>query len=297
MIKAKVLGRPIPVVSGLAEIAADYDVVLCDVWGVLHNGLVAHAAASDALTRYRAGGGEVVLLSNAPRPGEGVVRQLDRLGVPRTAFDAVMTSGDLTRATVAARRDEIVHHIGPERDKGIFAGLDLKFGALDSADYVVCSGLHDDERETAQDYRDRLRVMRERGLAMICANPDLVVERGHRLIPCAGAIALAYEEMGGEVFYAGKPHRPVYEAALALAQRLRPERPLHQRRVLAVGDAIRTDIAGAARFGIPSLLVLRGIHAGELELDRDGVRSSHVQDWCTRQEAQPDLVMETLRWM
>jgi HAD superfamily hydrolase (TIGR01459 family) len=284
-------------IAGLDEIADRYDVILCDVWGVLHNGLVAYAAAAEALTRFRAQrDGAVVLLSNAPRPGWGVVRQLDRLGVPRTAYDAVVTSGDLARQAVIDRRGQSVHHIGPERDKPIFAGLDLRLAPIETADYVVCSGLRDDERETVEDYRPGLEILRTRRAPMICANPDLVVERGHRLIPCAGAIGLAYEEMGGAVLYAGKPHPPVYEVALSVAANILHGRPLLRPRVLALGDAIRTDIAGAVRVGLPSLLVARGIHANEMNLDARPFPSSHVQDWLGRQEARPDWAMETLIW-
>jgi HAD superfamily hydrolase (TIGR01459 family) len=283
-------------VQSLSEIAARFDVLLCDVWGVMHNGLVAYPAASDALSRFRTGGGVVILVSNAPRPGTAVVRQLDRLGVPRTAYDAVLTSGDLTRAEIGRRDGQAVHHMGPERDKPIFAGLEARLGSLDEAAYVVCSGFFDDEHETVDDYKERLDWMRERGLPMICANPDLVVERGHRLIPCAGAIALAYEEIGGDVFYAGKPHRPVYEEALTMAEKLLGGVPVARSRVLAVGDAIRTDIAGAQRFGLFSLLVARGIHAQELIKEGQPLASSHVQDWVTRQEARPNAIADTLAW-
>ncbi|HEX8164612.1 MAG TPA: TIGR01459 family HAD-type hydrolase [Beijerinckiaceae bacterium] len=290
---------PIPLVSGLEEIASRYDVVLCDVWGVIHNGIEASAPACEALSRFRAGGGCcAILITNAPRPGSAVVGQLDRLAVPRRSYDAVVTSGDLTRAIVAQRRGEVVHHVGPERDKPIFSGLEVRFGTLDEADYVVCSGLFDDTRETADDYRPMLERMRARSLWMLCANPDLLVERGRQLIPCAGAIATAYEAIGGEVFYAGKPHRPIYEAALRLAGKALG-RAVEPARVLAVGDAIRTDIAGARKFGIPSLLVARGIHAGELRLD-EGLGasrlSSHVQDWLTRQSARPNAIMDRLVW-
>ena len=286
----------IALVAGIRGLAPRYDLILCDIWGVLHNGLVAFAPASEALTRFRAAGGRVVLVSNAPRPGAGVAGQLDRVGVPRTAYDGIITSGDLTRAAVIERKGQIVHHLGPERDLPIFEGLDVEFGDLESADYVVCSGFHDDERETVEDYRDALRRMQERNLWMICANPDLVVERGHTLIPCAGAIAALYEEMGGEVYYAGKPHRPIYEAALARAARLAGDDEIFPERVLAVGDALRTDIAGAVAFGIESLLIARGIHATELKLDRAPLNSSHVQDWLTGQSVRPDFVVDKLVW-
>ncbi len=282
-------------IEGLEPLAGRYDLILCDVWGVLHNGVRVYEAASDALTRFRQKGGRVVLVSNAPRPGSSVQEQLDGFGVPRTAYDAIVTSGDLTRFAIQERIAEVVHHLGPPRDAPMFDGLDVRFGAIEEADYVVCSGFDDDERETVEDYRVRLEAMLGRKLLMICANPDLVVERGHRMIPCAGAIALAYEEMGGEAYYAGKPHRPVYERALAVASELNGS-PIGKERVLAIGDAIRTDIAGAAGFGVDSLLIARGIHTEELGLHGGGLVSQHVQDWLERQSARPTAVIEYLAW-
>ena len=148
--------EPVRFIAGLEEIASRYDVILCDVWGVIHNGIQAFAQACEALTRFRERGGSAILITNAPRPGSAVVGQLDRLAVPRASYDGVVTSGDLTRRIVGERKHQIVHHIGPERDKPIFAGLDLRFGDLDHADYVVCSGLFDDTVETAEDYRPAL---------------------------------------------------------------------------------------------------------------------------------------------
>lgn len=289
-----VLSRPFHV-EGLQPLADRYDLVLCDVWGVLHNGVKAYEAASDALTRFRAKGGRVVLVSNAPRPGASVGTQLDGFGVPRTAYDAIVTSGDLTRLAIQERIATIVHHIGPPRDMPIYNGLDVRFGSIDEADYVVCSGFDNDEEETVEDYRAPLEAMLRRDLLMVCANPDLIVERGHMILPCAGTIALAYEEMGGKVFYAGKPHGPVYDQALSVAAGLKG-RTVPKERVLAVGDAIRTDIAGAAGFGIDSLMIARGIHAEELGLHKGDLVSDHVQDWVDRQPVQPTAFTEVLSW-
>jgi HAD superfamily hydrolase (TIGR01459 family) len=282
-------------VEGLQPLSDRYDLVLCDIWGVLHNGLKAYEAAGEALTRFRAGGGLVVLVSNAPRPGTSVGAQLDGFGVPRSAYDAIVTSGDLTRLAIEERIRQVVHHIGPPRDLPMFEGLDIRFGAIEEADYAVCSGLEDDEVQSAADYRPRLEAMLRRDLLMICANPDLLVERGDRIVPCAGAIGLAYEEIGGSVYYAGKPHRPIYERALAQAADL-AGREIAKPRVLAIGDAIRTDIAGAAAFGIDSLLIARGIHAEELNLHRGELVSQHVQDWVDRQTARPQAITTTLSW-
>jgi HAD superfamily hydrolase (TIGR01459 family) len=246
-----------------SALAADYDVVLSDVWGVVHNGVAAFPEACDALSHYRAGGGAVILITNAPRTGEAVARQLDGFGVPRAAYDGVVSSGDVTRNVVAERKGQSIFHLGPQRDISIFSGLDVHFAPVETADYVVCSGLFDDEAETAEDYRDLLGIMRARSLFMVCGNPDVVVERGERLVYCAGAIADLYAKLGGEVLYAGKPHRPIYDNALQKAESRRGG-PAALQRVLAIGDSLRTDLKGAAALGIDCLFVTAGIHAEEL---------------------------------
>jgi HAD superfamily hydrolase (TIGR01459 family) len=251
------------IVDHFATLAPDYDVVLCDVWGVVHNGIAAHQEAGEALTRFRERGGTVVLVSNSPRPGVPVTRQLDRFGVIRSAYDAVVTSGDVTRGVLAERPGAKVFHVGPERDLPIFEGLDMRFTALEAADLVVCSGLFDDETETPEDYRDLLGKIRARGLLMVCANPDVVVERGDELAYCAGAIADLYAAMGGAVIYAGKPYRPIYDLALAKGAELRGS-AVALARVLAIGDSVRTDFTGALAVGIDCLFVTAGIHAEEL---------------------------------
>jgi HAD superfamily hydrolase (TIGR01459 family) len=246
-----------------STLAAGYDVVLCDVWGVVHDGVAAFPEACDALARYRAGGGTVILITNAPRTGESVARQLDGFGVPRAAYDGVVSSGDVTREVVAHRRGQSLFHLGPQRDISIFSGLDVHFAPVESADYVVCSGPFNDEVETAEDYRDLLGLMRARSLFMVCGNPDVVVERGERLLYCAGAIADLYASFGGEVLYAGKPYRPIYDNALRKAESQRGG-PIALRRVLAIGDSLRTDLKGAGALGIDCLFVTAGIHAEEL---------------------------------
>ena len=235
--------EPIPLIDGLSSLVSRYDLILCDVWGVLHNGVSAYPRLP---TRCRAfaKGGRVVLVSNAPRPGPRSRRSSTSSACPARPMTPSSPPGDLTRLAIEERPGQVVHHIGPPRDMPIFEGLDVRFGPIGEADYVVCSGFDNDERETIEDYASRLEAMRARELLMVCANPDLVVERGDMIVPCAGTIALAYEEMGGAVFYAGKPHRPVYERALAVASELSGQ-AIPKERVLAVGDAIRTDIAGA----------------------------------------------------
>jgi HAD superfamily hydrolase (TIGR01459 family) len=290
---------PIPTLDGLAQVAERYDLLLCDVWGVLHDGQKAHVPAGEALIRFRGLPGarprRVRDQDHPARPGDGVGRILDRFGVPREAYDAILTSGDLTRELIAGRPGARIRHLGPERDLGIFQNLDLSLVPEEEADLVVCTGLFDDRSETADDYRDELMRLAARGLTMICANPDLVVESGNRLIPCAGLLAAAYAELGGGVIYAGKPHRPVYEAALAKGAELTGA-PVDPGRVMAIGDAIRTDIAGARGFGIASLLVARGIHAEELGVSAEHHRLGDVAEWLGRQAVHPDAVIERLVW-
>jgi HAD superfamily hydrolase (TIGR01459 family) len=249
--------------ENFSTLAGGYDAVLSDVWGVLHNGVAATPPACDALTRFRSQGGTVMLITNAPRPGEVVTHFLDKVGVPRSAYDGIVSSGDVTRAVMAARPDKAVFHIGPERDLPIFDGLGLDFVTREQADYVVCTGLRNDEVETPESYRAELGELRRRRMFMLCGNPDLVVERGEKLIYCAGALADLYGTLGGEVFYAGKPHRPIYDLALERVAALRGGAPARQR-VLAIGDSIRTDLKGATEFGIDCLFVTAGIHAEEL---------------------------------
>jgi HAD superfamily hydrolase (TIGR01459 family) len=250
------------IIERFALLAQDYDVLLSDVWGVVHNGIAAFPQACEALARFRAERGPVILITNAPRAGESVQRILDRLGVPRDAYDAIMSSGDVTRGIVKARLSQRVFHLGPPRDQSIFAGLDVTFAPAETADYVVCSGLFDDTVETPDNYGGLLTAMRARTLSMVCANPDIVVERGDELVYCAGALADAYAALGGEVLYCGKPYAPIYQAAFAKAAAIRGGTP-PRHRVLAIGDSVRTDLRGAASFGVDCLFVISGLHAEE----------------------------------
>ncbi len=286
---------PPPFSSHFAPLASSYDTVLSDVWGVVHNGVAAAREACDALTRFRERSGTVVLITNAPRPGDVVARStLDRLGVPRGAYDGIVSSGDVTYALIAARGGQRVFHVGPPRDLPIFEGLDAPLVPLESADYVVCSGLTDDTVETPQDYRELITRMRTRGLTMICANPDVVVERGDALVYCAGAIADLYAAAGGEVIYAGKPYRPIYEQALAIAETARG-RAVERHRVLAIGDSVRTDLKGAAAFGVDCLFLTAGIHAEELG-GRDSPDAATLADLFTAAGVLPKAVMHRLVW-
>jgi HAD superfamily hydrolase (TIGR01459 family) len=213
-------------VERLRDLVDGVEVILSDIWGVVHNGLESFPEACEALHTYRQRGGTVILITNAPRPADSVQRQLRKLGVADETYDAIVSSGDLTRNFVADHPGKKMFWLGPERDNSIHRGLDPVMAPLEQADYIVCTGLFDDETESAEDYRAMMLQARERKLPLICANPDIVVERGDRLIYCAGAIAELYRELGGEVIFYGKPHRPIYERAMALAaeRRGRPTR-------------------------------------------------------------------------
>jgi HAD superfamily hydrolase (TIGR01459 family) len=247
----------------LSAHAGDFDVVLCDIWGVLHDGVSDHREAGAALARFRDGGGTVVLISNSPRTAPAVADQLDGVGVVRAAWDGIVTSGDLTAYELTRRGIRRLHHVGPPRDIRTFAGLGVDLVGVAEAEIAVVTGLDDDDHETPDDYRERLAAIAARGLTLICANPDRVVERGDRLIWCAGALADIYREIGGEVVYAGKPYPAIYRAALAVAGSLRPTAIVRER-VLAIGDAVATDLRGALDYGIAALFVSGGIHGAEL---------------------------------
>lgn len=247
----------------LEALAGRYDLLLCDVWGVIHNGEVAFPQACDALARFRAGGGTVCLITNSPRPSDDVAVQLDALHVPRACYDAIVSSGDVTRAVIAERPGQRAFHLGPARDLPIFAGLDVTRVDAETADYMVCSGLFDDTSETPDDYTALLQKLRARNLFMLCANPDVMVERGETLIYCAGALADAYAAMGGEVLFAGKPHQPIYARSLERARTVRGGGKIVPERILAIGDSIRTDLTGAHAFGVDFLFVASAIHAAD----------------------------------
>jgi HAD superfamily hydrolase (TIGR01459 family) len=249
----------IPLLQTIAPLVEDTRAWLVDVWGVMHDGVRPFAAACDACERFRQQGGLVVLLSNSPRPRDGVAAQLDRIGVARASWDVIVTSGDVARVLIEDFAGRPIVHLGPERDLPIFAGIGVERVGPDRGEAVVCTGLFDDERETPDDYAETLAACAARGLPMICANPDIAVERGGRLVYCAGALARAYEELGGAVKYAGKPYRPIYELAFATLETLRAGSSAPGR-LLAIGDGVNTDIAGAAAVNVPSVFVASGVH-------------------------------------
>ncbi|HEY8615673.1 TIGR01459 family HAD-type hydrolase [Phenylobacterium sp.] len=249
--------------SGLSEIADRYDVILSDIWGVIHNGREAFPGAVDALGRFNGERGPVILISNAPRPNGPVVEQLgEQFAVPQGTFAEVVTSGDATRVLLAERAPGPAWKIGPDRDWPLYEGLGLEEAPLDAAKFISCTGPFDDEADTPEDYRDDFRKAIARGLEMVCANPDIVVQRGDKLIYCGGALAQLYEALDGRVLMAGKPHPAIYDLALARAAE-RLGRPVDRSRVLCIGDGLGTDIRGANAQKLDVLFIANGIHGEE----------------------------------
>lgn len=250
--------------SGLSAIASNYDAILSDVWGVVHNGVEAHPEAVDALARYRRQGGRVVLITNAPRPSPPITEFLDDLGVSRDSYDAIVSSGDATRLVLEDYRGTTIHYIGPPKENdGLFTGLDIALGPAEQAAALVVTDL-DHEWDTPDLYRERMSLWLKRNLVMIVANPDRVVEHGDRLKYCGGALGDLYEALGGMITMVGKPYKPIYEEALRLAGGA-AGRSLDRSRILAIGDSVRTDATGAAAMGLDLLFITGSIHAAELD--------------------------------
>lgn len=283
---------PIPILDSISNLARQYDVWLTDIWGVMHNGVSPFANAVEACQRFRKTGGTVILISNSPRTWDKAAEQLGEIGVADDCYDAIVTSGDATRRMVAAYEGKTIYHLGPERDLSYFDGLGVTLGTVQESEAVVCSGLFHDAIETPDDYKDLLAEIRQRNLPMICSNPDLIVERGDRLIYCAGSLAKAYEALGGETLYGGKPHPPIYQLALARVKDVRGEVP--PQAILAIGDGLHTDIPGAAKAGLDSLFIASAVHVPG---GKDGALDRAVLDsLLTENEARPVAAMSELIW-
>ena len=282
---------------GLSMIASDYDGILCDVWGVVHNGVRVNPGASETLSRFREQGGRVVLITNAPRPSAPIYDQLDSLGCPRTAYDTIVTSGDVTHGLLKAYEGDTVVHIGPERDYTLYEGTGLAAVEDDArapdGGLIVCTGLYDDVDETPEDYHDRFRSLISRGFSMVCANPDVVVERGNTLIWCAGALARDYAALGGKVQILGKPYKPIYDRAIGELERLSGQAQ-DRAKVLAIGDGLPTDIKGACGQGLDVLFITAGIHAadfGAAEMPDGGLVKDRLEsEGLSARAAMPRLV-------
>ena len=255
-----------PLASTGRELSMRFPVWLCDIWGVVHNGEKAHLAACDALQKHREKGGIVILITNAPRPFHAVIEQLAGLKVPRDSYDAIVTSGDVTRELVMAHESGKVFFLGPERDAPLRQGLSVEWSDVAHADAVLCTGLYDDKNDKLEDYDELLGEILSRDLKMICANPDIVVQFGTRLIPCAGALAKKYREMGGKVEMAGKPFAPIYQLSIARAANIAGHL-IERKNVLAIGDGMQTDIAGGRNYNLAVAFITGGIHDDEIGSD------------------------------
>jgi HAD superfamily hydrolase (TIGR01459 family) len=291
----------LPTVANLSALAGGYDAILCDVWGVLIDGARHFAAAANALRAFRAGGGTAVLITNASRPSQQVRGQLEELGLPADCYDDLVSAGELTLREIVARKGEACHHLGPRRDKGLFEaagrllGAPLRLVGPNEADYVVCTGLIDEDRETPEDYDARLEELRRRGLMMLCANPDIVVEVGDRLYWCAGALAQRYVAMGGAAKMFGKPHAPIYEAALARVDALKCA-PTPRGRVLTIGDGADTDLRGAGAAGLDCLFITRGVHREELYGEGEDLDRRALARLLARAKTKPVALAREVVW-
>ena len=284
--------EPIPLIGSIAELATTSEAWLVDVWGVMHNGEKPFLAACEACRKFRMAGGYVVLVTNAPRPAQSVIAQMNKIGVPQNAYDGLVSSGDVTRGLVEAWQDKPIHHLGPDRDRSLFEGLSVNFATSIEAEVVVCTGLFDDVTETPADYQTTLKGFERRGIVMICANPDIRVQRGDTIYYCAGALAEAYEELGGEVIYSGKPHLPIYELARGIVDQGK-QRAVPRERIIAIGDGVLTDIPGAAAAGLRSLYVASGIHVE----DADALDSAQLEGlFADLPVGRPVAAMKALAW-
>ncbi len=242
----------------MQALSARYPVWFCDIWGVVHNGVTPYEAAGQALAQHRRNGGIVILVTNAPRTSKDVVLQLNHLGVTPESYDHVVTSGDVTRTLMTDHARGKAFYLGPPRDTSIFEGLHVERVALKEANAVLCVGLVNDATETPEDYKSLLGEMKALGLPMICANPDKIVRKGNRLQFCAGALAEAYDAIGGTVLMAGKPFTPIYVLAKHVAETI-AGRTFPKEEILAIGDGPETDIRGAADFGLDVVLIADGV--------------------------------------
>jgi HAD superfamily hydrolase (TIGR01459 family) len=284
-----VVPTPIPILSGLAEIASSRRAWFCDVWGVLHDGVTAFPSAVEACRAFKRQGGEIILVSNSPRPYPPVLDHLRGAGVPDDCYTALVTSGDVTRGFIEAYSAEPIFHLGPERDTCLFDGLNVQFATAANAAVAVCTGFFDEDNETPEDYEDMLASLADRGVPMICANPDLVVERGAKLLPCSGLLAQRYAALGQIVIQAGKPHKPIYHAAMR-----RLSKPLPPGALLAIGDGIHTDIEGACAQGIDSIYIASRVNLGDAA--EGGLTQAALDGLFTGKPFRPAAAMPQLRW-
>jgi HAD superfamily hydrolase (TIGR01459 family) len=286
----------VPILTECRDVLLSYDIIVSDVWGVVHDGLRAHEAACAALAKAREAGVTVVLLSNAPGTNAMVAPVLDEKGVPRSCWDALVTSGDITRKRLVETGLSRIFHIGNEQEKGVFTGLGVRLTGEEDCQIIVATELHDDRRETPESYRPLLARLAKRGLPFLCGNPDYVVHVGDDLLPCAGALAVIYQELGGTVFWAGKPHRPAFDAALSAAVALRsPHHTGVAHKLLMIGDTVRTDLAGARDCGMDALFVVGGVHRDET-MPGGIINGARIASLCVEAGVSPVAATAALAW-
>ena len=280
------------ILPGFSAVATRYDIALIDLWGVVHNGKTPYPGVLDCLEQMRVAGITRIFLSNAPRRASAVAQQIGGFGIPRNAYDHIVSSGGVT---FDALRDGLpallgrsrYFYCGPEKDMHFLEGLEFTpVRGIEEATFLLVAGLRRDETERAEDYDDTLRFALSRDLPLVCVNPDISVMRGTRILPCAGAIAARYSVLGGRVIQFGKPFAPAYEACM-------DGRSVPRSRVVAIGDSPRTDIAGANAFGIDSIFVTGGLHQKDVGNPIDVNRlAKFIDDSGTC----PTAVLPELRW-
>ncbi len=286
-------------IDSLAAIAARYDVLFCDLWGCVHDGERAWPAAVSALQAFRAGGGKVVLMTNAPRPAPAVEKGFQRLGIPDDAWDLIVSSGDAAQEAMAnGAAGRKIWHLGPEKDYRFFTDLPEGLTApervpFEQAEGIVCTGPFDEFNDHPDDYRGTFLAAKTRGLKLLCANPDIVVDLGHQRIWCAGALAAVYTEMGGESLYFGKPHPPIYD--LARRKLAQAGIDVHSDHVLAIGDGIDTDIRGGVGEGVDTLFITGGLEVARFGDDPTAPEPDLLRDWLKGRDTPPRFAMGRLR--
>lgn len=285
-----------PIIDTAAELLARYDVILCDIWGVVHDGRDAYPAAGEALARFRGAGGTVILVSNVPTPAQNVEKVLTQMRVRRDAWDAIVAGGDIALAHIAEKGYRRLHWVGPyKRDRALFDRASGSNAPIEEADAILCSGLEDDINETVDSYRSLLEAALARKLPFVCANPDFVVDVGEKRHLCAGALAAEYERLGGDVYWGGKPHLPAYETGRKKAAELRGELP-DLSRILGIGDTTRTDLAAARTLGCDALFIAAGIHR-EVVMTGEDIDARGLAELFSAPDAPPAVAaMSYLRW-
>lgn len=292
------------IIASLSQISSRYDAVLCDLWGCLHNGKTPFPEAVAALQAFRARGGKVILLTNAPRPNMSIIKQLDAMSVPRDAWDQVISSGDASQyAMLTGAVGDRVFHIGAPKDETFFtdfsddlqaiaAASQITRVALKDATGIVCTGLADDLTETPDDYRATLLMGKNLDLPMLCANPDIIVDMGDKRLYCAGALAADYQAMGGTALYYGKPHPAIYDLA---RRRLAAMGVKEDAGILCIGDGIGTDVQGAMSEELDALFVTGGIAAAEFGADSSNPNKDLLENWLQAQMQSPTFSIGHLR--